>query len=87
MKAVTFPGVNRMIGKEQPQYLQLPAMRLPGDDGEVIVCFELSEEELETIQRTKKIYVKQLTFNTPYRPIMPLVDLADGYEIPESANT
>lgn len=81
MKPVHFPGVNRIIGKEQPQYLQLPAMVIPGDDGEVIVCFELTDEEIEELKKTKLIYVKQLTFNTPYRPIMPLVDLSDAYDI------
>jgi len=83
MKAVTFPGVNRIIVKEQPQYLQMTAMRLPGNEGEIIVCFELTDEELEEIRKTKRIYIKQLTFNTPYRPIMPLVDLSDAYVLPE----
>lgn len=81
MKSVTFPGVNTIIGKEQPQYRQLQAMRLPGDDGEVIVCFEMTDEEIETIVKTRKIYVKQMTFNTPYRPILPMVDLSDDINL------
>ncbi len=75
MKPVEFKGQNVVFAKDQPEYLPLPALRLP--DGEVITCWEFSEEELQEVIRTKRIYFSQLTFNTHLQPILPLVDLAD----------
>jgi hypothetical protein len=77
MEAINFPGVNTIIGKEQPQYRQLPAMRLKDEDGTVITCWQLSDDEIEAIVKNKKFYIKHLTFNVPFQPINPMVDL-DG---------
>jgi hypothetical protein len=56
MIPVTFPGCNILIGKDQPQYQPLPAMALDGPEGERIICFELTDEELETLKTTKRLY-------------------------------
>lgn len=83
MKPVEFPGHNIVYGKDQPEYMPLPALRLP--DGEVITCWELSDEELQQIITSKKIYLKQLTFNQPLQPVLILSDLSDGVAlIPET---
>lgn len=73
MKPIEFPGYNIIIAKDQPQYQPLPAIRLP--DGEVITCWELTKEEIEIIKTTGKLYLKQLTFNKPLQPILPMVEL------------
>jgi len=75
MKPIEFKGFNVTFAKDQPEYQQLPALRMP--DGEVYTCWELTDEELERVIKSKCIFFKQLTFNHPLQPILPLVELGD----------
>lgn len=79
MNPVKFPGHNVVFAEDQPEYQPLPALLMP--DGEVITCWQLDAEELEEITRTGKIYLSQLTFNTPLQPILPMVSLEGGIEL------
>ena len=79
MRPISFPGCNTIYGKGQEEYQQLPAMKMP--DGEVITCWELTEEELEVVCKSGKIYFQQLTFNQPLQPIMPVVELGDNLNL------
>jgi len=79
MKPIEFKGHNVVFGKDQPEYQPLPALRL--EDGTVITCWELSEEDLEKIRLSKKIYLEQLTFNRPLQPILLKSNLEDGFEL------
>ena len=81
MKAVKFNGVNRVIGENQPQYIPLPVQYLNDDEGTVISCWELTEEELQELMRTKRIYLQQLTFNSKLQPVRLTVDLSDNIEL------
>lgn len=81
MKPIEFPGANVTFAKDQPEYQPLPAMVLKDNEGSVITCWELTDEEIETISKTKKLYLKQLTFRHPLQPILPTVDLSDGIEL------
>lgn len=81
MKSINFPGVNIAFGKDQPEYQPLPVMHLQDESGSVISCWELTDEEIETIVRSKRLYLKQLTFYKPLQPILPTVDLSDGIEL------
>lgn len=75
MKPIEFNGQNVVYGENQPEYLPLPALKLP--DGQVITCWELSDEEIEVIVKNKKMYLSQLTFNHPLQPILPVTELSD----------
>lgn len=75
MKPIEFPGHNVVFAKDQPEYQPLPAMRLP--DGTVITCWELTDEDLETIKSTRRMYLSQLTFNQPLQPIFMTPDLSN----------
>lgn len=79
MEPIEFKGQNVIYAKDQPEYLRLPALRLP--DGEVYTCWSISPEEMKTIQENGCIYFKQLTFNQPLQPIRPLADLGDDLGI------
>ena len=81
MEPKEFKGQNVVYGKDQPKYKPLPALRLPGDQGEVITCWEFSAEELEDIVKNKCFYLSQLTFNNPLQPIRPFVNLEDGLDL------
>lgn len=87
MNAVDFQGVNVTYAKDQPEYNPLPAMRIPTPMGEVITCWELSDEELEYVMKTKRIYLSQLTFNSALQPIRMMTDLADGIIILTKGNS
>lgn len=51
MKPVEFPGVNVVFAKDQPEYMPLPAMKIPNDpQGLIITKWQLSPEELERIK-------------------------------------
>lgn len=74
MKPVEFTGCNVLFGADQPEYLPLPALRLP--DGDVITCWEITDEELSEIVKTKRIYFSQLTFYQALQPILPMSNLS-----------
>lgn len=71
MKPVMFDYQNCIYAEDQPEYLPLPAHKK--EDGTVISCWELSDNELEQLIKTKKIYIGVLTFNQPLQPILPIV--------------
>jgi hypothetical protein len=90
MKSISFPGSNVEIGKGQPEYNSMHAMVMPGHEGELIMCFELTDEEIETITKTKKIYYSRWTFGqmcrscgTPqgFLPMKIFTDLSEGIEL------
>jgi hypothetical protein len=63
MKSIDFPGATLKIGASQTDiYNVLHAMLIPSAEGEMIMCFELTDEELEIISKTKRIYYHRLTF-------------------------
>lgn len=74
MKPVAFPEANVIFAEEQPEYLPLPALR---KGNSVTSCWELSEEEIETLLRTKRIFFTVLTFGKPLQPQRPHLLLED----------
>lgn len=75
MHAIDFPGTNVVFGKDQPEYLPLPAYKVPGDPkGAIITKWKLSPEELAKVQETGEIYLSMLTFNQPMQPVMLTTD-------------
>ena len=63
MKPVDFKGSNVKIAEHQEEYQTLPALVLP--DGNVYSCWELDDDEIERLIKTKKLYISQMTFNYP----------------------
>lgn len=79
MKPIKFKGVNRTFGANQPEYRPLPALVTP--DGQVVTCWEFTDEEVEVLIKNKCIYIQQLTFNQPFQPILPIVELGDDIDL------
>jgi len=69
MKAVEFPQVNIRIAENQPEYETLPACVIDEPEGRIITCFELTDEEIEEIVQTRKLWHVQLAFKQPMQPI------------------
>lgn len=60
----------------QPEYMPLPAMKIPNDpQGLIITKWQLSPEELERVKETGTIHLSMLTFNQPLQPVLLTVDL------------
>ena len=68
MRPIHFPQQNVILAKDQPEYAALPAFRglipyhqLPGGHNveEVIAAYRLTEHELETICKSKVVWVRQ----------------------------
>lgn len=68
MKSIEFEGHNVKIAENQPEYETLPAY-YDKQEGSMTFCFELSDDELEQVGKTGKIWIKQLTFGQPMNPI------------------
>lgn len=91
MKPIDFPGRNIIFAEDQPEYQSLPAILMPGPEAEVISCWKLSDEEIQTITRTRCLFISQLCFrhenekgemvNNALQPILPMVELGDNIEL------
>jgi Zn ribbon nucleic-acid-binding protein len=70
MQSIDFPGAVFKIGAGQDQYNTLHAMPVgTGEEDEVVMVFELTDEEVEQIRKTKKLFYHRLRFSrlTPER--------------------
>lgn len=87
MKPVKFPEVNIILAENQPEYLPLPIQLNNDVPGMPAWCkYELTDAELAILNKTKAIYIQQLTFHEPmpvedqpettmgYHPIYPCVE-------------
>lgn len=74
MKPVQFDQATHTLAEDQPEYLPLPVHVGAEPDYELTSCWELEPHELETIARTGRIYVTQLTFGQLLQPQRVSVD-------------
>lgn len=86
MTPIEFDGYNIVIAKDQPEYLQLPAHRVPEEqafnspdpvlriEGRLTCCWQLTWRERWKLLRTGRLWFQTLTFYHPLQPILPLVD-------------
>jgi len=70
MKPVGFEGQNIVMGKGQPQYMELPALRCDDAGGTVWSCWELDDNDLADLVKHREIWIGQLTFHRPFTPQM-----------------
>ena len=67
MKPIKFKGQNVVFAENQEGVLPLPAFR--DEDGVVVTCWELTNEDFERLVETKKIYLSIMTFKNPLQPV------------------
>jgi hypothetical protein len=79
MKPVKFKSQNIVMGENQSEYLPLPAHR--SEDGIVTSCWELDDEEIAAIIKSKRIRLEQHTFNqSALQPVKLSVEMKDPEE-------
>ena len=44
-------------------------------EGEFIVCYEFTEEEIKILRRTRQLWFGIYTFGLPLQPILPMVNV------------
>lgn len=62
MKSIKFPGANIEMAKGQPEYNSIHMKSIESEQAEVIACYELSDEELALLNKTKRIWYSRLRF-------------------------
>lgn len=67
MTPKNFPQANVIYGEGQEEYQPLPAHKTK--EGDVIVCWELTDEEIEKIKETKCLYLSIMTFGRFLQPV------------------
>lgn len=72
MKAIEFPEVNTRIAEHQEEYITLPAFNNSWE-GSMVCCFELSDDELAEVIKSKRFWLKVYTFGAEFPPICPSV--------------
>jgi hypothetical protein len=70
MKAIEFSEMNTRIAEKQDEYETLPARIYDDPFGEVISCWQLTDEEIDKIKETKCIWLSMLTFRKGIAPVM-----------------
>jgi len=69
MKIIEFSEQTVVIAKGQPQYIPMPAYRLPNDPkGRIVCCWELSWLERLRVLFSGLIWHQILTFDAPLQP-------------------
>ena len=79
MKPVTFEHVNITFAKDQPEYLDLPAL-VDTDRGTVITCWDFTWKERIAILFQGCVWLSQMTFNKALQPQRPSVERPFDFE-------
>lgn len=78
MKSTSFKEQNIIFAENQDEYQSLPAFS-DTENGAVTSCWEITDEEIEILKKTKKIYIRSLTFNQPLQPLFASVKRIDMF--------
>jgi hypothetical protein len=71
MKPVDFKQSNIVLGKNQPEYLDLPVFT---NDEMTVSCWKLTWRERLKLLFTGRLWLTQLNFSQPLQPQAPTVD-------------
>lgn len=82
MKPVKFEQCNRVIAKNQDEYLTLHALVLDVPEGNVITKWKLTFWEKLTILWTGTIWMNLLCFHNPTTPSMLSTKRKDMFSLP-----
>jgi hypothetical protein len=72
MQAIKFPGSNRVIAENQPEYKPLPAFI--DKEGNVVVCFKFDFWERLHLLFFGRVFLHTMTFGMPYQPLNPTLE-------------
>lgn len=68
MKPIEFEGVDVTYAKGQSEYLPLPTQWI--NENTILTCWELTDEEIKVLKKTKKLWLGVMTFRNPLQPLL-----------------
>jgi hypothetical protein len=86
MRPVKFKHSNVTFAKDQPEYNQLPALRLDTPQGEVISCWKLSFRERIKVLFTGIVWMSLMSFNKALTPSILTTRRKDVYSHDDDNN-
>lgn len=63
-------GTEVVYAKDQPEYIPLPAIRFPAQEGLVVTRWTFTSEERDAIYDGADLYLATWTFNQPLQPLL-----------------
>lgn len=74
MRLIEFPEQTVVVAKDQPEYEPLPAHQFGDREGRITCCWELTDDELAELLKTKRIWHTVMTFGGPLQPQLLTVE-------------
>lgn len=79
MEPIDFQGQTMVLAADQPEYQPLPVQMGIVDAGQfhaaaALSCWQLSDQDIETLLKTRKLWLLQLTFGNTLQPQLPSVE-------------
>ena len=84
MNPIEFPEQNSIYRKDQKGVQPLPAHKADDPNVTVVTCWELSDEELERVNKSGVIYLTQMTGGKPLQPVFVTGKKDDIFEEQEA---
>ena len=82
LKPIEFEGHNIVLAKDQKEYQPLPAFYdRQSPYGHMLTCWELTDEDIEKLKESKRIWVSQMTFHKPFQPLIVCADQAELFTV------
>lgn len=69
MKAIQFKEQTVILAENQPEYTPLPVFINDSPEREMVACFELSQEEMDVLIKSRQIWFTQFTFGNLFQPV------------------
>lgn len=79
MTPTKLPGFNLNLAENQPEYLPLPVVYNPHDNGSMTSCWKLTLKERLKVLFTGRFYFDQWTFNQPLQPQRPFLNYKEPH--------
>ena len=74
LKSATFRFANIILNEDDEKYGALPAYVDDTKVGNFVTCWELTDEIINELIKTRRLYVHQLTFRGPIYPMILSVE-------------
>jgi hypothetical protein len=81
MRPVKFKEQNCTFAENQPEYLQLPALKIDSDNKEVISCWKLSFKERLRVLFLGRIWLSLASFGMPLTPSFMATDKKEVFNL------
>ena len=83
MKPIEFKDQTTVFAENQPEYGNLPALKIDSSQGEVISCWKMTLTERIKVLFTGKVWLNLMSFNKPLTPSFMSVNRKDIYSRPD----